>query len=157
MKKALFSITILILTVLLFQTPCPAKQRTIVRKVNDLSHSSTATGTYRALVIGINDYKDPNIPDLDSALNDAKAMAGVLKNRYGFKVEMLIDGKAGGMNIIRALRKISNDAGPDDSILIYYAGDGELDRDYGGKYGWWVPVDAMGGKGKWKKCNLEGG
>ena len=43
--------------------------------INDLSHQSGKLGTYRALIIGINDYKDPKIPDLETAVNDAKAIA----------------------------------------------------------------------------------
>ncbi len=57
--------------------------------IGDLSHQSGKLGVYRALIIGINDYKDPKIPDLETAANDAHAMAELLKERYGFKVELL--------------------------------------------------------------------
>jgi len=43
--------------------------------IDDLSHQSGKLGTYRALIIWINDYKDPKIPNLETAVNDAKAMA----------------------------------------------------------------------------------
>lgn len=39
-------------------------------------------GSYRALVIGNNDYK--RIPKLKTAEADAKAVAALLRERYGF-------------------------------------------------------------------------
>ena len=58
-----------------------------IRVINDLSHKSGKIGTYRALIIGISDYKDSRIPDLETPLNDAKTMAGLLKTKYGFVVK----------------------------------------------------------------------
>lgn len=55
-----------------------------LRVVADLSHDSGKLGTYRALIIGINDYEDKKIPDLKTAINDARAMAEVLREKYGF-------------------------------------------------------------------------
>jgi len=45
-------------------------------------------GNYHALVIGINNYK--YLPKLTTAINDAKGVAKVLKDEYGFKVTTLI-------------------------------------------------------------------
>ncbi|MCJ7542072.1 MAG: caspase family protein, partial [Desulfobacterales bacterium] len=45
--------------------------------ISDLSHQSGKLGAYKALIIGINDYKDPNIPDLETSVNDANAMANL--------------------------------------------------------------------------------
>ena len=45
-------------------------------------------GRYHALVIGINDYQ--NIPNLNTAVNDASAVADMLRQRYGFEVELLL-------------------------------------------------------------------
>jgi hypothetical protein len=111
--------------------------------ISDLSHQSGKLGAYRALIIGINDYKDPNIPDLVTAINDADAMANLLSERYGFEVELLLDRKATKEAIYRALRSLASSTEADDSVLIYYAGHGDLDRLT--KDGWWIPVDAKGG------------
>ena len=46
-----------------------------LQMIGDLSHQSGKLGAYRALVIGIDDYKDPKIPDLNTAIKDAQAMA----------------------------------------------------------------------------------
>ena len=111
--------------------------------ISDLSHKSGKLGTYRALIIGINDYKDTKIPDLETAVNDAKAMAELLRERYGFQVKLLLDRNATKEAIYRALRKLASSTKPDDSVLIYYAGHGDLDRTYDD--GWWIPADAKSG------------
>ncbi len=114
-----------------------------IGKIKDLSHQSGKLGEYKALIIGINDYKDPKIPDLETAVNDAKAMAKVLKDKYGFTVRLILDSNATKEAIYRALRNMSSSAKPNDSVLIYYAGHGDLDRQYDD--GWWIPADAKGG------------
>lgn len=111
--------------------------------ISDLSHKSGKLGAYRALIIGIDDYKDPDIPDLKTPVNDAEAMGKLLHDRYGFEIELLLNRKATKEAIYRALRKLAISTKEDDSVLIYYAGHGALDRTYND--GWWVPADAKGG------------
>ena len=111
--------------------------------VGDMNHKSGRLGNYRALIIGIDDYKDRRIPDLRTAVNDARAMAGILKDKYGFQVELMLGRKATRAGVYRALRRLSASAKPGDSVLIYYAGHGDLDRQY--DEGWWIPVDAEAG------------
>jgi len=111
--------------------------------IDDMSHQSGKLGAYRALIIGINDYQDPKIPDLETPVNDAKAMAELLRERYGFQVKLLLGRKATKKVIYKALRSLASSTKPNDSILIYYAGHGDLDRTYDD--GWWIPVDAKGG------------
>jgi hypothetical protein len=101
-----------------------------VGRVEELDHGARDVGAYRALVIGINNYEDPAIPDLKTAVDDAKAMADVLEALYGFHVRLLLDGRAKKEMIYSALRQISAESGLNDSLLIYYAGHGELDRQY---------------------------
>ncbi len=62
-----------------------ASKRTIVRQAKDFSHASGRIGNYKALIIGIDTYQDKEIEDLQTAVNDAKALADVLENRYGFQ------------------------------------------------------------------------
>ena len=111
--------------------------------ISDLSHQSGKLGAYKALIIGINDYNDPKIPNLETAVNDASAMAKLLRERYGFKTKLLLDRKATKEAIYRALRSLASSTKPDDSVLIYYAGHGDLDRLTND--GWWIPADAKGG------------
>ena len=114
-----------------------------VKRVNDLSHESGKLGEYKALIIGINDYKGPKIPDLETPINDATTIAKVLKEKYGFKVELLLDRNATREAIYRGLRRLAASTKPNDSVLIYFAGHGDLDRTYDD--GWWIPADAIGG------------
>ncbi len=109
-------------------TPRPAKQL-------------TDFGVYKALIIGINDYNDTKIRKLKTAVKDAEAMAEVLGKEYGFSEITLLRNKAASKeSIYNALRNLAETTDENDSVLIYYAGHGELDRVY--KDGWWVPVDA---------------
>lgn len=121
-----------------------ADERGIIKTQRDLTHSGGKLGEYKALIIGINNYEDKAIPDLKTALNDAKGIEKILRERYGFKTKMLLDGKATRDEIYSSLRNLVSDSTPSDSILIYFAGHGEIDKIMGD--GWWVPVDAKGGK-----------
>lgn len=141
MRKALLFIFLLISIFLLSEIPVDASRGISV--ISDLNHRSGKLGAYRALIIGINDYKDPNIPDLKTAINDAKAMAELLRERYGFQVKLLLNQQATRKAIYQALRNLASSSKPDESVLIYYAGHGDLDRTYDD--GWWIPADAKGG------------
>jgi hypothetical protein len=92
-----------------------------------------------ALVIGINDYKDPGIKDLVTAVADAESIGSVLEQDYGFEVQVLTDGKATKKNIYSALSSLRNSARLGDSVLIYFAGHGEVD-DLGA---YWLPHGAV--------------
>ncbi len=93
-------------------------------------------GNYVALVIGNNNYR--NGPKLRTAVNDAKAVADVLKRRYGFETVVLID--ADRYQILSALNKLRERLTSKDNLLVYYAGHGELDP--ASDRGYWLPVDA---------------
>jgi uncharacterized caspase-like protein len=141
MRKA--SLFIFLLIGIFFLSEFPVDAARGISVISDLSHQSGKLGAYRALIIGINDYKDPKIPDLETAVNDAKTMAKLLRERYGFKVKLILDRTATRKTIYNALRNLSSTTKPADSVLIYYAGHGDLDRTYDD--GWWIPADAKGG------------
>jgi hypothetical protein len=93
-------------------------------------------GSYYALVIGNNDYA--RMPKLDTAITDAKEIAEVLSQRYGFKVTTLLN--ANRYQILSALSEMREKLTGNDNLLIYYAGHGELDKV--NQRGHWLPVDA---------------
>lgn len=93
-------------------------------------------GQYYALVIGNNKYQ--KVPSLDTPHSDARAVAAVLENKYGFQTEVLLD--ATRYQILSALNKYRAKLTENDNLLIYYAGHGELDRV--NMRGHWLPVDA---------------
>ncbi len=138
MKKPLCLLIILLTTASLFA------DRGIRVRENLENRSGKSIGTYRALVIGINDYKDSAIPDLETAVNDAKSIAALLKGTYGFTdLKLLLDSQADGSSIQKELRKLVTKSKKSDSILIYYAGHGDLDKLTGD--GWWIPHNAKAG------------
>jgi len=96
-------------------------------------------GTYHALVIGNNDYK--SFKPLKTAVNDAEVIAGILQNRYGFKVKLLRN--ATRVQILSELNDLRQRLTDKDNLLIYYAGHGEMDAK--NQRGYWLPVDAIPG------------
>ena len=114
-----------------------------IKSKDDLNHKSGKLGAYRALVIGINDYQDKKIHSLKTAVNDAREVARVLQSKYGFKVDLLLDRRATRKEIIEKLRDLAANSSAAESVLIYYAGHGDIDRVLND--GWWVPADAKGG------------
>lgn len=93
-------------------------------------------GRYHALVIGNNAYR--HLPKLDTAINDAKAVADMLKSAYGFEVKLMTD--ATRADIVEILDDYRAKLKDQDNLLIYYAGHGWLDKE--ADKGFWLPVDA---------------
>lgn len=93
-------------------------------------------GRYHALVIGNDAYK--HLRPLETAVNDAREVARVLGQEYGFKVTLVLD--ANRYEILKALNDLRASLTEKDNLLIYYAGHGELDRL--NQRGHWLPVDA---------------
>jgi hypothetical protein len=93
-------------------------------------------GHYHALVIGNNAYA--HLLPLETAVNDAKAVADLLSHAYGFNVVLLLD--ATREAIVIALDKLRAMLTEQDNLLIYYAGHGVLDKE--AERGYWLPVDA---------------
>ena len=93
-------------------------------------------GRYHALVIGNNGYRF--LPKLDSAIADADEVSKVLETEYGFQVTQLRD--ATRSNVLGALARYRATLGPQDNLLIYYAGHGILDKET--QTGYWLPTDA---------------
>ncbi|MBS3954834.1 MAG: caspase family protein [Methylomicrobium sp.] len=93
-------------------------------------------GHYHALIIGNNDYAE--MPTLKTAVNDAKSIDAILRQRYGYKTTLLIN--ANRHKIMSALNTIRNSLKENDNLLIYYAGHGERDKTSLAAY--WLPTDA---------------
>ena len=93
-------------------------------------------GEYHALIIGNNNY--PEFPDLSTPINDARAMARLLEDKYGFKTMVLIN--ADRYTILQTLNSYRERLTEQDNFLLYYAGHGTLDEK--NDRGHWLPVDA---------------
>ncbi|MFC1749889.1 caspase family protein [Pseudomonadota bacterium] len=93
-------------------------------------------GKYYALVIGNNEYV--NLPQLETATNDAQDVAAALRDNYGFKTTLLLN--ADRHQIVSALYQLREQLNESDNLLVYYAGHGDMDRV--NDRGYWLPIDA---------------
>ena len=98
-----------------------------------------AYGRYHALVIGNNNYE--HLPDLETAVGDARRIASILEYDYGFDVKLLKN--ATRSEIIKSLSGLRRKIRSEDNLLIYYAGHGNLDKK--ANEGYWLPTDAERG------------
>ena len=101
-------------------------------------HRLLDSGRWYALVIGIDTYQ--HLPRLRTATADAKAVAQVLQQDYGFSAKLLLDRQATRKGIVDALNGLRRTISPQDRLLVYYAGHGIFDKDADTAY--WLPVDA---------------
>lgn len=82
-----------------------------------------------ALCIGVNDY--PGLrpgASLSGCVGDAKLMADKLK-LYGFKPILLTNEKATRSAILAAIHDLGKNVGPNDRVVIYFAGHGTRNSD----------------------------
>lgn len=115
---------------------------------------SSATAERRALLVGIDAYRDPGNPRLDGAENDVEAMRALLIERYGFAERdvMTLRGEAAtGEAIIEAFRAhLIAPAGPGTIAVFHFSGHGRRVGDTSGDEPDGmdeaiVPYDATGG------------
>ena len=102
-------------------------------------------GVFRALIIGNNEYKDPDgiWNPLKTPINDAKAIYALLQEEYGFDPNnIMLLKNATRADILAEFSKLAKKSKKKDSIFIYYAGHGYSDPET--KEAFWIPVDAVG-------------
>lgn len=96
-------------------------------------------GRYHAIVIGNDQYAA--YPKLSSAVSDADKVSAVLQRKYGFTVRTVRNGTR--LDILTALNEMRETLKPEDNLLVYFAGHGELDG--ASQQGYWIPVDGRQG------------
>lgn len=98
----------------------------------------------RALVIGINDYK--NASPLGYAVSDAEEIKQILIDEIGFDADnviSLLDSEATKNNILKAFHSFtSEDIQVDDRLIVFFAGHGHTKTGFRGEVGYLVPHDA---------------
>lgn len=114
-----------------------------IQPVKKQASKLVKTGTYRALIIGNNDYRKTGgkWPPLKTAISDAAALQQVLTEQYNFTDVKLLE-NATRRDVLIALQNLSKQVLSNDNVLVYYAGHGYLDDE--ANRGYWVPVDARG-------------
>jgi uncharacterized caspase-like protein len=102
------------------------------------THTVVLAGKRRALVIANQRYQ--HWPALDTPAADAQAVGQLLQQRFGFEVTLLQD--ASRQKMLAALNQLRQQAGPEDQIVVYYAGHGQMDPVTA--RGYWIPVEGDG-------------
>lgn len=98
-------------------------------------------GNYFALIIGINQYEDRRIPQLDNPIRDAKILKNTLVQKYTFENNNIIYlENANRKSIFKALVDIKSMIGKNDNLLLFYAGHGFYDKEMDS--GYWLPSDS---------------
>jgi hypothetical protein len=101
-----------------------------------------SAGKYYALIIGVSNYSDKNIPGLDNEpIKDAETLSEILITKYRFDkegVQLLKDPTY--KQIIRSFDDLSRIITENDNLLIFYAGHGYYDEKK--EIGYWLPSDA---------------
>ncbi|RMF89016.1 MAG: hypothetical protein D6736_09135, partial [Nitrospinota bacterium] len=98
-----------------------------------------------AVVIGIDRYAHPQIPELHYAVNDARSVARLL-TRLGFppsQIFLLVNEEATLRRIAQVLYHKLRAAGPNDRLFVFFAGHGQtVPLPKGGAEGFLLPYDA---------------
>jgi uncharacterized caspase-like protein len=79
-----------------------------------------------ALVVGIGQFEDPDVPKLNYSTSDAKSFAEELLDPaigrfHADHITLLLDSQATTVAIKEALNRIARKAGPNDEVVIYMA------------------------------------
>lgn len=98
-------------------------------------------GSYHALIIGVDQYEDNRITDLDRPIQDANLLKEVLVSNYTFEEQNIkLLENASRRDIIDALDNYRDSLSENDNLLIFYAGHGYWDDE--NEIGYWIPSDA---------------
>ena len=112
-----------------------------VPPVVTLEDKISEEATYYGLIIGIDKYRDKNIPGLNNPISDAEKLYQTLIKYYHFEAENIqLVKDATRADIIRSLDKLAELVTPEDNLLIFYAGHGWWDG--AANNGYWLPSDA---------------
>ncbi len=140
----LINITSIMVLAMCYVQSAMAQSRGIaIEPVTQQISTPISKGTYRALIIGNNDYRDSQgkWTPLKTAVSDAKAVAELLQGHYGFTDVQLLE-NANRRDVLIAMQDLSRRVAANDNVLLYYAGHGFMDMET--NRGFWVPVDAIG-------------
>jgi hypothetical protein len=114
-------------------------------QIDDGTAASTSAGQRYALLIGIQKYDKWST--LETPLADVREVGRVLRERYGFATTLASFGslvlenptRVGIGSAFQALRRA---LGPNDQLLVYYAGHGKAEGSKERRRGYWIPRDA---------------
>ena len=164
MKKLFFTIICLLpFTIVFAQMASSGRVSLMINNINkkpvnqddsyryDTEHSTlqnvtlkdlgVGSGKFYALIIGISNYSDPLISELDKPIADAVLFYNTLTSRYVFEEENVkLLRNATMSDIVSALDYFTKLILPADNFLIFYAGHGVWNS--ASEIGFWLPADA---------------
>lgn len=93
----------------------------------------TKAGRIRALLIGINEYRSPEIPDLAGAVNDIQLLAQALRAQdvKEENIMILTDHEATHAKILQSLDELIAAASCGDFVMVHFSGSSQASRDIG--------------------------
>lgn len=95
--------------------------------------------TVHALCIGVSDYSSHRkFNDLAAARTDAEIMHSVFREEYGYQSRLLLDSDATYERIMEEIDRLSG-VGPEDAVIIFFAGHGHNVTKDDATYGFLVP------------------
>jgi metacaspase-1 len=86
----------------------------------------------RAVLVGVDNYARPEVPDLNGCVNDVTLMRGVLKSYFGFgndDIRMLVNDRAMKAAIVHRLEEMVGQAREGDHLVFHFSGHGSQIRD----------------------------
>lgn len=96
-------------------------------------HSGEGRGEAYAVVVGISDYQDKDIPDLRFADKDAEAFANYLRSNAGGNLDndhmkVLINQQATVAQFAIALDWLMEVVKENDQVILYFSGHGDVEK-----------------------------
>jgi len=135
-----YALTFLVILTIFYPSTCLSQDSRGFTATSTSHTPEAAWGTYHALIVGINAYKEWN--PLQTAVKDAEALKDILIQRYGFRKEnvtLRTNSDATRLRLIHDLRNLASNLQNQENLLIYFAGHGQLDDLTGD--GYWIPVE----------------
>ena len=130
--------------VIAYQNLNKRDQRQTAINKNDptvLDERTVKDGKYYALLIGVSEYPDPEIMNLDQPVYDAEKLYNTLTTQYTFeKQNVKLLKSPTREEIIAELDRLNRVITEDDNLLVFYAGHGYWDSQ--DEVGYWLPSDS---------------
>jgi uncharacterized protein len=109
-----------------------------LRGADHVTYENMDFGRYYALIIGNRKYD--TLDSLETPIADARDLGKVLEEKYGFRVQLLLD--ADRLTVMRAINELHEVLTEQDNLLVYYAGHGSLVNVGERSAGYWLPTNA---------------
>jgi Caspase domain len=113
--------------------------------ITEQSNAKNGFSRNLAFIIGINNYSN-GISPLKTAVNDAKKLVEILREKHGYEVWICLDEVATLGNLNKLLEKtLPAQVSENDRLLFYFAGHGVALNGDDGPAGYLIPQDAKQG------------